>query len=709
MKIEAPPRARVDEQTPVRSSRQTLWLFASMLTLAANIPLHKPISDVCDALFARIGRAPYERITMLAIVALSCAGVVLLLRSSSFQLVGGAASRRVMVVVPALLVLALVAQQWLLVSNVELIHFPQFGLLAAMLLFAGLSPQVAWLAASTGGVFDEVYQRLVIYAQVPNVYLDWNDMVLNAIGAALAVVIATAVRIPPPGRVPRLLPALAVAGFVVALWLAPPNLAAAPSFPYWQLRLHHALTTRDYHVMSASEGLGALLLIWGLVVFGTSVDPRTTRRTPAAALVALALIVVAGCARRPPTPATDGIGAAAAPAGRPIARGEPIAPAPFIITFWCGPPLTELTDARAAEIAAAGFTIIGAPCEGPRNGALNRRALDIAARHGLKMWIADPRVDQYHDLHPEWAARLDDAVAEYGPHPALDGYFLVDEPSADKFSDLALVVGRLRSTDPERVPYINLLPDFVSPAALGTRSYRDHVERYMDLVRPPLLSFDYYPFKTDADRASYFENLALIREVALRRGIPFLVIVQAMPHGPYRDPTEAELAWQVFHALAFGARGVSYFAYWTPVHVDGAERWQFRHGLIEDGRPTEHYHQAARLNHVAAAFAGALETYGSLAVVDSDGSFGNALPIGPLAGVDGGPVTIGVFTDGAGRFAALLVNRGYRAPVAVQLHLQAGWPLPQRLDPESRRWSPLESTALSLPAGEAALLRWSDA
>src|SRR5262245_10893095 len=200
---------------------------------------------------------------------------------------------------------------------------------------------------------------------------------------------------------------------------------------------------------------------------------------------AIALLLLAGCVpREPPAP--------------PAAA----APRPFTITSGCGPPLPELDDARAAEIAAAGFTIIGAPCEGPRDGALNRRALEVAARHGLKLWITDPRVDQYFDLHPEWAARLDDAVREYGSYPALDGYFLVDEPSADKFEQLALVVGRLREIDPQRVPYVNLLPDFVSPESLGTPTYREHVERYMRTVQPPLLSVDYYPFRDDGDRPS---------------------------------------------------------------------------------------------------------------------------------------------------------------------------------------------------------------
>ena len=66
---------------------------------------------------------------------------------------------------------------------------------------------------------------------------------------------------------------------------------------------------------------------------------------------------------------------------------------PFVLTFWCGPPLSEFDDARAAEIAAAGFNVVGPPCEGPVNRAANLRALDVAQRHGLRMWIRDRRFD----------------------------------------------------------------------------------------------------------------------------------------------------------------------------------------------------------------------------------------------------------------------------------------------------------------------------
>ena len=172
--------------------RRRVWPWAAAAGLViGNLFLHKPISDVCDAVFASIGRRPYERLTLAGCAALSAFGALLLLRG---RLAVVRRPRRA----ASLIVLAaatLTAQRWLLVSNVELIHLPQFGLLAALLLAGGLDPQTAWIGATVGGVIDEVYQYLVIYAQVPGVYLDYNDIVLNTLGAAWAVTLAA-----PPRR-----------------------------------------------------------------------------------------------------------------------------------------------------------------------------------------------------------------------------------------------------------------------------------------------------------------------------------------------------------------------------------------------------------------------------------------------------------------------------------------------------------------------------
>jgi hypothetical protein len=183
-----------------------------------------------------------------------------------------------------------------------------------------------------------------------------------------------------------------------------------------------------------------------------------------------------------------------------------------------------------------------------------------------------------------------------------------------------------------------------------------------------------------------------------------MLILLAMPHGPYRDPSEAELAWQVHHALAYGARGISYFAYWTP---PSDEDWVNRYGLLEHGRTTRHYFQAAALNRGARAFAAALAPYRSLAVADSVGEIGLPFPLGPIAAIEGGPVTAGLFGDGGdGVLAVLLVNRDYQYGVTATLRLRAGSGLPEVFDPSARSWQPAPEPAFILEPGGARLLRW---
>ena len=200
----------------------------------------------------------------------------------------------------------------------------------------------------------------------------------------------------------------------------------------------------------------------------------------------------------------------------------------------------------------------------------------------------------------------------------------------------------------------------------------------------------------------------MIRDRARAAGIPWLLIVQAMPHGPYRDPTPAELSWQVFHGLAFGARAISYFTYWTPVEVPGAADWQFRRGLVEHGVATDKLATVSDLNAAAHAIAGQLDGFASTAVVDSAGGFGDPLPAPPLAALDGGPATVGLFAAADGTRAALIVNRDYRAAAEIGLVSQADAPAAEAFDPITRRWHPAPATRFTLPAGGAQLVRWCD-
>jgi hypothetical protein len=208
-----------------------------------------------------VGRVTYEWVTLIGIGGLTLLAAAPVLRRGAPRLAEPRAW-------PALLVLGaagVAAQESLLVSNVELIHYPQFALLAGLILATGLGAETAWVLTTVAGIADEVYQYLVLYAGVPNIYLDYNDMVLNAIGAAYAVCLFVAAggreSTHDPAamrRLRRVASAIFAALFLVALWIDPPRLV-----PFWR----KALTGRWYHVFSLPEGLLALFLLWLLVVW----------------------------------------------------------------------------------------------------------------------------------------------------------------------------------------------------------------------------------------------------------------------------------------------------------------------------------------------------------------------------------------------------------------------------------------------------------
>ena len=77
--------------------------------------------------------------------------------------------------------------------------------------------------------------------------------------------------------------------------------------------------------------------------------------------------------------------------------------------------------------------------------------------------------------------------------------------------------------------------------------------------------------------SDYFYNWAVIREYSLKFGVPSWVFIQSVDFdgsqvglAQRRRPTEAEILWQINVSLAYGAKGIQYFTYWTPkVEPDG--------------------------------------------------------------------------------------------------------------------------------------------
>jgi len=316
----------------------------------------------------------------------------------------------------------------------------------------------------------------------------------------------------------------------------------------------------------------------------------------------------------------------------------------YPISFWCQPTNTYENWKTVAE---CGFTVVPVSAASIEEG---RQVLDWLLEFGIQGMILDPRVNHAMTEKRGWKEIVQEVVDGYNDHPALWGYFITDEPGLERFEALGKIVKAFQKADTEHVAYINLFPNYASPDQLGTISYERHVAAYLDTVKPELLSYDHYALMEDGDRPQYLPNLEIIRRQALRTGIPFMNIFLSTPHFNYRDPSAADLRWEVYTSLAYGAKAIAYFTYVTP------DVENYRNGPISIyGLKTPKWDMVRQLNlevaklgpwlmgltstgvyHTGCAPEGCEPLCGCGIVADADGS-GKDLLIGEFSDPDGNP------------------------------------------------------------------------
>jgi hypothetical protein len=230
-----------------------LWLAATAVVFLADIFLHLPITDFCDWLATRYGFTEYDNALRIGFVLMgACAFVAVWLWPSRQRLLAG-------LTMTFLVGLMLLAHRVIVVNAVESIHYPQYALLVLLLAPAVRDLEIAWIVATILGAIDEGYQAMFLPRGAPD-YFDWNDVVLNAIGAAIGVVIVVTFSKIARDRLRRSLGvrvAITTAVIVIAFVLAPPA---------WSPFFDATPGGRLFHRLAASEALVVLTVVYGVVV-----------------------------------------------------------------------------------------------------------------------------------------------------------------------------------------------------------------------------------------------------------------------------------------------------------------------------------------------------------------------------------------------------------------------------------------------------------
>lgn len=227
---------------------------------------------------------------------------------------------------------------------------------------------------------------------------------------------------------------------------------------------------------------------------------------------------------------------------------------PLMAWNWAPGDANVLQKMRECGLTVAGFV---AP-----------KDLDLCAAAGLKAIVSDARVSNYDWKNVDEAAarkNVQSLIAEVGEKSAVYGYYLRDEPGAEWFEGLGKVAALVRELAPGKWPYINLFPNYANAQQLGTATYEEHLEKFVAACKPTQLSYDHYALMDDGSlRDGYWQNLESMRAAAKRHALPFWNIVLAVAHFNYREPTAADLRFQVYSTLAYGGRGIAYFTYFAP-------------------------------------------------------------------------------------------------------------------------------------------------
>ena len=238
--------------------------------------------------------------------------------------------------------------------------------------------------------------------------------------------------------------------------------------------------------------------------------------------------------------------------------------------------------ARYAEAKDAGFTHLTQWCTSPAEA---KRLLGEAEKAGIKLIIG-----MGHDVKRMTAAAKEFTAAAKGS-PALEYYYITDEPHIKHAEAIRDCVKLYEELDPAHPCYVNLF------GALCDRWTRNDVERQMkhtgcathdeyirslyDIVPLKMISFDVYPvlsfkplevgdFRLHGQRVflkeRWYETLEATSALARERNIPMFAfaLVAAHRHYPAQDypvPTRAHLRLQQYSNLAYGAQALQCFKY----------------------------------------------------------------------------------------------------------------------------------------------------
>ena len=370
-----------------------------------------------------------------------------------------------------------------------------------------------------------------------------------------------------------------------------------------------------------------------------------------------------------------------------------------------------------------------------------QQVLTLAQNHNISYFLVVSAAIKYNTDHQsEWfcgsVEDIKNVLTDLCNYKSFAGIYLRDEPYEAMFEGFSETIKRYNEAknaigENELTLYHNLFPSIDGKRLSGddnnTMNWLEYINTFAGLG-VDYISFDSYPIQGmgNSVASTWFDSLGTMSVRAKAYNIPFMACIQAgggetaMASPMARIVNEYELAWNVNTALAFGAKGLSYYPLVYPgyfAYKDTEEHANDSSLINKYGNKTPTYNYAQKVNKQVQAIDHVLMNAAHEGIIihgespcEYSGIYLNSRDLllqdesyRGLSSVEGDAALIGCF-DYNGSMALLVVNNSlteHRGEIKLNFKDNYGYRVTQRA--KSAVLS-AKSFVLTLEAGECALV-----
>ncbi|MBQ1211657.1 MAG: hypothetical protein IIX68_07640 [Clostridia bacterium] len=251
-----------------------------------------------------------------------------------------------------------------------------------------------------------------------------------------------------------------------------------------------------------------------------------------------------------------------------------------------------ITEKDFQEYKDAGFTLLYPEYDAPFNsastfkGSVLEKYMETADKVGLDVlaysghivgWIGEGG----SALSSSQKSHINEIINTLSKYESFVGITLRDEPRDPHYQMCKLISDYIHKQDSSLSTLTAMLPIY-GVHMIGNGS----LDAYLDYIRDygafdDRFCYDYYPLYNDPGRGNYlkstwFQNLEIAAKETKKNDLELGVILQSAAFGKIGGQgttnharsikTKADVGYQLYSALAYGAKTIGYFTYWQHRH-----------------------------------------------------------------------------------------------------------------------------------------------